>query len=433
MDEHVPGLKITFACKTDVGRVRDHNEDYAIAEAPVEAERRRRGMVFIIADGMGGHQAGEVASERAARTTLEEYYAAPMDDVPASLRHAIQTANNQVYQMAQANVARAGMGTTIVMAAIIGREVHIANVGDSRAYLVRHALRTITQITTDHSFVGEQVQAGILTKEQAKLHPQRNVITRALGSAPTVQVDTYQGDLQEGDIILLCSDGLTEHVTEEKIQELVTHYDPEAAATRLIGLAKEGGGSDNISVIVLRAEPSGVPAPAAIGKSQPLPVGASGQAVQAAAAPRTALPARSEKQGGLSWAWILAGGGAALVIVVVLIGAALILSGKLAGGSSQASPTPTPLPTTTVGPSILPTLTLPAQSAQPTQTIMPTYTPSPTSTPRPPTPTPTETPTPSPTATQAPPSGGDDGGGKKPTPEPPPPATEEPPAPTPLP
>ncbi len=426
MGEQTSELQITYACRSDVGKVRDHNEDYVIVEVPTDPEKRHKGKLFIIADGMGGHQAGEVASERAARTTVMDYYASQTDDVPARLRQAVQAANSEVYQMALANPSRAGMGTTVVLAAVIGNQVHVANVGDSRAYLIRPG--SIAQITIDHSFVGEQVAAGILTKEQAKAHPQRNVITRALGSAAAVQVDTYLGTLQEGDAILLCSDGLTEHVSDEALQEVVTRHEPEQAVNRLVELAKEGGGSDNISVIILKAGPSG--SPTLPGKPQLAATGGKPgfQAVTAAAPPQRPAAAQRAPKGGSSMIWIAGGGIAALLVVVVIIGAVLVVPRNLTGNiPPSATPTeaaPTALvPTAELGPSP----TTGAAAGEPTSTLAPTPMATPTVTVRPFFPKPTLTISPTvtetPTATVTPGSGGGGEPAPQPTNQPPPPPT----------
>jgi serine/threonine protein phosphatase PrpC len=142
------------------------------------------------------------------------------------------------------------MWTTIVTTALIGRKAYIASVGDSRAYLVHK--NEISQITQDHSFVGEQIRAGLLTKEQARVHPQRNVITRALGSQAAVQVDTFEGELSDGDILILCTDGLTGHIPEDRIRDAAIQLPPQQAVHQLIEMAKEDGGTDNISMILLR-------------------------------------------------------------------------------------------------------------------------------------------------------------------------------------
>jgi serine/threonine protein phosphatase PrpC len=241
-----------FAKGTDVGRKRDHNEDYVDAFVPPDAaQRRQKGDLYILADGMGGHQAGEVASEGAVRVISHEYYNDPDPDIPAALTRAIKKANAVIHQKAKENVHQAGMGTTAVVAVVRGRELHVANVGDSRAYLLRNG--QLTQITRDHSFVEDQVRAGVLTREEARAHPQRNVITRALGSKPDVQVDTFRGTLQAGDRLLLCSDGLSEHVEDEEMANALRQHTPEEAIPQLIALANERGGNDNISVLVAQA------------------------------------------------------------------------------------------------------------------------------------------------------------------------------------
>lgn len=253
-DASKDNLQVTFAKGTDTGRSRDHNEDYVDAFSPSDYEQRHlKGDLFIVADGMGGHQAGEVASENAVRVVAREYYADAEQDVRAGLAAAIRKANAYIYEQAQHVAARAGMGTTVVAAVVRGRELYLANVGDSRAYLMRHG--EVQQVTRDHSFVEEQVQAGLLTREEARNHPQRNVITRALGPKPEVQADTYKGELQEGDALLLCSDGLSEYVTEEDMRQVLGEREPEQAVPRLIALANKRGGSDNITALVVRAQP----------------------------------------------------------------------------------------------------------------------------------------------------------------------------------
>jgi serine/threonine protein phosphatase PrpC len=247
-------LTFTFAHGTDVGRVREHNEDSVAITDPTDAALKRKGRLFIVADGMGGYQAGEVASQIAAETVQREYYADPSDDPVKRLQNAVQKANNAVYDSAHSDRARAGMGTTIVAMAIVGRKAYLASVGDSRAYIVHQS--DLVQITQDHSLVGEQVRAGLLTKEQARTHPQRNVITRALGSQPSVQVDTFEGNLSEGDVMMMCTDGLTGHVPEEHIRTALDQLPPEQAVRQLIELANQGGGTDNISTIVIRTGPT---------------------------------------------------------------------------------------------------------------------------------------------------------------------------------
>ena len=374
-------LPITFSQGTDVGKVREHNEDWVEIEDPTEAAARRKGRLFIVADGMGGYQAGEVASRLAAETVKREYYADPLDDPTARLRNAVQSANEAVYRSARSDRAHAGMGTTIVATALVGRKAYIASVGDSRAYVVHR--NEISQITQDHSFVGEQIRAGLLTKEQARVHPQRNVITRALGSQATVQVDTFEGELSDGDVLILCTDGLTGHVPEDRIRETVIQLPPQQAVRQLIEMAKEDGGTDNISMVLLRMGP---PPPVQTAATPAVPAVRPSTSVTEAPAVKL-MPRPAPRK--ISLIWVVVG----LVVVLVFLGglaaAALMMSGVLRGGGGQVNPTPTPTP---VVPQVFPTVTqlivpVPPTAAvapgMPTQTLIPTpqHTPTPTPTP----------------------------------------------------
>ena len=388
-------MQLTFSHSTDVGRVRDHNEDWVVVQDPADPAMKRRGRLFIVADGMGGYLAGEVASQMAAEAVQREYYADPSEDPAMRLQNAVQAANATIYNSAHSDSAHSGMGTTIVATALIGRKAYIASVGDSRAYVVHQD--QLSQITQDHSFVGEQLRAGLLTKEQARQHPQRNVITRALGSQPTVQVDIFEGELTDGDILLMCTDGLTGHVSEDRIHETITQLPPDQAVRRLIEMANEGGGNDNITAIVLRVGTSG---------RNTLPSRDTQLVAQRAASAR---PAKSKPNP--IWTAL----GATLVLAGVFIVSALVLGmgsilwwgNKLKSTPSHTTPTiaPTsPLPPSTVTPlptPIPPTATLPAPTA-PTSTLAPTPTASVTYTPRPPSPTPTATLTPTPVPTERP-------------------------------
>jgi len=377
-------LQINYAQATDVGRVRDHNEDWVSIEDPTDPTKRTKGRLFIVADGMGGYQAGEVASQLAADTVRREYYADPSDDPAVRLSNAVQIANGEVRRQAQSSTARAGMGTTIVAVALIGRQAYIASVGDSRAYVIHQG--AITQITQDHSFVGDQVRAGILTQEQARSHPQRNVITRALGSQPTVQVDTFMGELSDGDVMVLCTDGLTNHVTDENIRDTVLQLPPDQAVRRLIQMANDDGGSDNISVIVLRAQA------AAVGKiSKPIPAASLRTEATVPAAPALTPPAppaapavkrpvpRPTRKSSGSLMWLIGGAIGGLLFIVVLSAAALIMT----GGLPRPRPTATPAEgiATTPAPLMLTVeiMTVTPQPGTPTSTPRPTNTP--TSTP----------------------------------------------------
>ena len=233
--------------------MRPHNEDYVDFYVPPDPQQAaRKGAIYLVADGMGGHQAGEVASRGAVETAIERYYADTSRDVGKSLVRAVQAANRQIHAQAQTDPSKSGMGTTLVAAVILGRKVYVANVGDSRAYLINRA--SMAQITEDHSWVEEQVRAGLLTPEQAKRHPQRNLVTRALGSKPSVDVDLFEGEVSTGDAILLCSDGLTGRVEDHEIAAIVRDHSPNEAARLLVAAANERGGSDNITVLIVSTE-----------------------------------------------------------------------------------------------------------------------------------------------------------------------------------
>lgn len=262
-------LRLDVAQLTDVGRKRDHNEDNMAYVIPKDPQvMAYKGALFIVADGMGGHAAGEVASEIAVDTVSNAYYQDDNDDVRTSLLQAIRRANAAIHQRAAENMLRSGMGTTCVAAVLRGNVAYIANVGDSRAYLVRKA--QIRQVSQDHSWVAEQVRAGLLTEEQARTHAQRNVITRSLGTQPEVEIDFFQEFLEEGDSLILCSDGLSGLVNDEELQRTVEQFGPRESVYHLVERANENGGPDNITAIVAHIQEVGVEPP---GMRQPVPAG----------------------------------------------------------------------------------------------------------------------------------------------------------------
>src|SRR5215471_11645268 len=228
----------------------------------------KKGALFIVADGMGGHAAGEVASEIAVDTVSNMYYQEDSADVAASLLRAIRRANTSIHQRAAENMLRTGMGTTCVAAVLRGNMAYIANVGDSRAYLLRGS--SVKQISQDHSWVAEQVRAGILTDDQARTHTQRNVITRCLGTQAEVDVDVFHEELKEGDSLILCTDGLSGLVSDEELLSIVDQFVPQESVYHLVERANENGGPDNITAIVARVEevgeePPGVRYPVMVG------------------------------------------------------------------------------------------------------------------------------------------------------------------------
>ncbi len=230
--------------KTDTGLQRRDNEDSAYARAPV----------FVVADGMGGAQAGEVASQIAVEAFEQGL---PEDGSPEErLASRAREANTRIHDLSQAESERAGMGTTLTAAYLDRDDLAIAHVGDSRAYLYRDG--TLTRLTQDHSLVDELVRRGKLTEEQAAEHPQRSIITRALGPEPQVEIDTWTYPLRDGDVVLLCSDGLTSMVSEELVATVLGRSESlEAAAQGLIDEANGAGGRDNITVVLFRLEEVG--------------------------------------------------------------------------------------------------------------------------------------------------------------------------------
>ncbi|MDX6486550.1 MAG: family protein phosphatase [Gaiellaceae bacterium] len=235
----------SFGRATDSGRKRRRNEDAFVVAPPL----------FAVADGMGGAQAGEVASKLAA-AALEETDPGSMkgEERVVSL---IQEANRRVYERAASDPSTSGMGTTITVALVEAERVVIGHVGDSRAYLMRDG--TLEQVTEDHSLVTELMKSGKLSPEEAEVHPQRSVITRALGTDPDVDVDTFTIDTQEGDVFLLCSDGLTTMVDDDDIFALLDrhHDDLDRAAKSLVSAANREGGEDNITAIAIAIAAAG--------------------------------------------------------------------------------------------------------------------------------------------------------------------------------
>jgi protein phosphatase len=224
------------AAISDPGRKRRRNEDAYVTEPPL----------FAIADGMGGAQAGEVASRLAAAALKESRAAAGGESRIVEL---IQEANRRVYARSSTDPNTSGMGTTITVALVEGDQVAFGHVGDSRAYLIRDG--SVEQLTEDHSLVGELLRSGKLSREEADAHPQRSVITRALGTDPDVDVDTFTIAAQTGDVFLLCSDGLTDMLNEEAILQLVeqNREDIDGALKALVRAANRKGGEDNITVV----------------------------------------------------------------------------------------------------------------------------------------------------------------------------------------
>ena len=228
-----------IASRTDTGRKRRHNEDAYVCAPPI----------FAVADGVGGAQAGELASRLAAAALDTDYESLADGSGEQRVASLIQEANRRVYQRASEDDSASGMGTTMTVALAEDGRVVIGHVGDSRAYLVRDG--ALEQLTDDHSLVAELVRDGKISQEEAEIHPQRSVITRVLGTEPNVDVDSFTVEAREGDVFLLATDGLTSMVGDETIRDIVERHrgDLETAARELVRAANQGGGDDNITVV----------------------------------------------------------------------------------------------------------------------------------------------------------------------------------------
>ena len=237
----------TFS-KTDIGMVREVNQDYVFV---TEASIGNLPNLLVVADGMGGHRAGEYASRLAVEVLKQELAASTEESPEAMMKNAITRANERVLEAARQDAKLSGMGTTLVAATVIDRTLYFANVGDSRLYLLSDDIK---QLSKDHSLVQEMVRLGGINQEEAKSHPDKNIITRAIGAKDDVDIDFYEYRLKKGDIILMCTDGLSNMVEDEEMLHIVKcSRDVVEAVEQLIERAKEHGGSDNIGVIV--AEP----------------------------------------------------------------------------------------------------------------------------------------------------------------------------------
>ena len=241
---------IKVAARTDLGRVRENNEDKFDFFDPDDPDLlARRGSLFAVADGMGGHAAGQIASELALKQILRTYYEAGDLDPVDALRTAISEANSLVYDAARTVAERSGMGATVSAAVIWGDRLIVGQVGDSRAYLISGEAR---QITEDHSWIAEQVKLGTLTEADAHNSPFRNVITRAIGTSPAVSVDIYEEELRQGNTVVLSTDGLHGNITIEEIAASASSNGTSEAALELVDLANERGGNDNITILIAR-------------------------------------------------------------------------------------------------------------------------------------------------------------------------------------
>jgi PPM family protein phosphatase len=245
--------RVTVACKTDLGRVRENNEDKFEYYMPEDAATlASRGQVFLVCDGMGGHAAGQIASELTAKTFIDVYYHHPSADASVAMAAGVNAANRFVCDVGRAVPARRGMGTTLSGLILLQDKAYTVQVGDSRIYRLRQG--ELLMMTHDHTWVDEQIRAGVLTHEEGENHPYKHVLTRAVGTEGDVIPDIELHDLKPGDLYMLCSDGVINHVADDKIAQIMSEGAPSEIAWKLVGEALVGGGSDNTTVILVRLD-----------------------------------------------------------------------------------------------------------------------------------------------------------------------------------
>jgi protein phosphatase len=337
----------THAARSDVGRVRAGNEDRWLARPPL----------FVVADGMGGHAAGEVAAQLAvdAFAALSDARVGPF--TAEVLAGAIQDADDAIHRRASDDPAVAGMGTTCTALAVEGSTAHLAHVGDSRAYLLRAG--RLTQLTEDHTLVAALVHDGVLSAEAATTDDRRHVILRALGVGDAASADRLDVALRPGDRLLLCSDGLTGHLDGPALADALGPGTPAEAADRLVALAIDAGGEDNVTVIVI--DPLGVPG--------------AGEPVDAAAVETVLAPTPERGRGRRRGRSV---GGIAIALLAVVFAIGLVVAGGFLGGPApSASPSvapSVPAPTPSALPSVSPS-SLPPASASPSITPSPSASP----------------------------------------------------------
>jgi protein phosphatase len=252
-------LNLDVALRTDIGITRASNEDNATSFVPQDPQvMSEKGALFVVADGLGGHTQGDVASELAVNAVRDAYYQSANEDIATALREAVEHANLLIYQKnteafeggTPEELLKNGMGTTCVAAVLHDDKVYVANAGDSFAYLIRP--NEMRQIAEDHSWIADQVRKGIMTQEEAEAQGKRNIIVRCLGGEPTVEVYVGSEPVQDGDILLLCTDGLWSQVSQDELRAIVEQFTPEESVARLIARANENGGTDNVAAVVVR-------------------------------------------------------------------------------------------------------------------------------------------------------------------------------------
>lgn len=252
--EHVKKVSISYGVKSDIGSVRRENQDCQ-GKFPADGSdvTMPRGLLFVVADGMGGHRGGKEASHLAVKSVEQFYFSDDGKSIPNLLEGAFQDANEKIFAYSVANPEFRGMGTTCTAMVFQDSRAHIAHIGDSRAYHI--AGEAITQLTEDHSKVAEMLRRGILTPMEAKTHPERSMLYRALGVSGLAEVDVIENvQVHAGDSFLICTDGLVNHVPDDEIRAVVVAHKPQEACDALVAIANERGGYDNITVQIIHID-----------------------------------------------------------------------------------------------------------------------------------------------------------------------------------
>jgi len=256
-------MRIDYFGKSDKGKVRKGNEDYFACERLSNEE-----YLFVVADGMGGHRAGDVASKLGTTTFVKSYkkFRRKKKPITEAMNESLNRANLSILNKATADSRKRGMGTTFSAVAINGMKAYLVHVGDSRIYMIRN--NEMHQLTRDHTFVGKMVEEGRITEDEARSHPQKNILYMSLGARDAFQPEINEFfELQERDIFVMCSDGLNNMVTDSTIQEYCQSFHAGEAVEELINLANSNGGTDNITVLVIKINPAGNP-----DDTEPIPV-----------------------------------------------------------------------------------------------------------------------------------------------------------------
>lgn len=263
--------RLVIGSATDPGSVRDRNEDLVyFAELDLAPDHEEETYILAVADGMGGYERGDVASRMALDSLIERLKTFDTDDVSLILKQAYRRANELIYQDGTAHGEDNMMGTTLVAAVLIGDDLTIANVGDSRAYLLRAG--TLNQITEDHSLIAEQVRMGVISADEARDSQHKNIITRALGHRPRVDVDVYELTLLPEDRVLLSSDGVHDFLEEDVLREVLAEMEPAEAAQELVARALANGSTDNLTALVAWMAPISVLERPAVEEAEPVSV-----------------------------------------------------------------------------------------------------------------------------------------------------------------